>query len=54
MSINIFELAPDAHIKVYSQFGYTKEKADQDVKYVMKWLDTQSNLPEKMGMYCKC
>lgn len=49
-SVNIFKLTPDAHTKVYSQFGYTKEKADKDVKTVMNWLETQTQLPEKMGM----
>lgn len=49
MATSLFELDPNSEQNVYNYFGVRKEKVDQDVQIVQKWLKTQTHLPEIMS-----
>lgn len=51
MESNPFKLVANSEQKVYNYFGRTKEQVDEDIQIVKKWMETQTYLPEIMGMF---
>lgn len=48
---SVFEVALNTEQKVFEQFGYSRAQADSDVEIILKWLNTQSHLPEVFGIF---
>lgn len=49
MAINIFQLSNNAEQNVYESFGYIKWQVEKEIKLLIDWIKTQTDLPEIMS-----